>query len=149
MHLGFAMVETGLTRAKNSVNILFKNTAIPAIGLLTYTIIGFNLMYPAFEDGEGYLKFAGFLIPSLDAIGDPSLVTPGGYALDMTTWADFIFQAMFAATAATIVSGAVAERVKLSFPEGWLEAHPLTGVALKQEESYLRDFGYELAIKEA
>lgn len=114
MHLGFSTLESGLTQSKNTVNILFKNVFIISIGLLTYYVGGFNLMYPAFEDGEGYLKFAGFLIPSLDAIGDAGLVTPGGYALDMTTWADFIFQAMFAATAATIVSGAVAERVKLS-----------------------------------
>lgn len=44
MHLGFASLEAGLTRAKNTVNILFKNTVIPAIGLLTYAIVGFNLM---------------------------------------------------------------------------------------------------------
>src|SRR5690606_25990457 len=46
MHLGFATLESGLTRAKNTVNILFKNTAIVAIGLLTYAVVGFNLMYP-------------------------------------------------------------------------------------------------------
>lgn len=107
MHLGFAMVETGLTRAKNSVNILFKNTAIPAIGLLTYTIIGFNLMYP----GEWLVPG---LIPkivlgvSTDAAGLTAAYNPG-----YTYWTDFLFQGMFAATAATIVSGAVAGRVKL------------------------------------
>jgi ammonium transporter, Amt family len=62
MHLGFATVESGLTRAKNTVNILFKNTLIPAIGLLTYALIGFNLMYPG--EGNwllgGWLGFAGF-----------------------------------------------------------------------------------------
>ncbi|HIE94233.1 MAG TPA: ammonium transporter, partial [Acidobacteria bacterium] len=46
MHLGFATLEAGLTRSKNTVNILFKNTAIVAIGLLTYAFVGFNLMYP-------------------------------------------------------------------------------------------------------
>jgi Amt family ammonium transporter len=46
MHLGFATVEAGLCRAKNTVNILFKNTLIPAMGLLTYALMGFNLMYP-------------------------------------------------------------------------------------------------------
>ena len=46
MHLGFATLETGLTRSKNTVNILFKNSIIPAIGILTYTLVGFNLMYP-------------------------------------------------------------------------------------------------------
>ncbi len=108
MHLGFATVETGLTRAKNTVNILFKNTAIVSIGLLTYTLIGFNLMYP----GEswlikGVLGFAGFGVGT-DAAGVTSAYNPG-----YTYWTDFLFQGMFAATAATIVSGAVAERIKL------------------------------------
>lgn len=109
MHLGFAMVETGLTRAKNSVNILFKNTAIPAIGLLTYTLIGFNLMYPGEmgADWNGFLGFAGFGVGT-DAAGLTSAYNPG-----YTYWTDFLFQGMFAATAATIVSGAVAGRVKL------------------------------------
>ncbi|MGE9270927.1 MAG: ammonium transporter, partial [Verrucomicrobiales bacterium] len=114
MHLGFSTLESGLTQRKNTVNILFKNVFIICMGIITYYIGGFNLMYPGFGDGEGFLKFGGFLIPSMGDMGDPSLVTPAGYELDMTTWADFLFQAMFAATAATIVSGAVAERVKLS-----------------------------------
>ena len=46
MHLGFASLEAGLVRSKNTVNILFKNTLIPAIGILTYVLVGFNLMYP-------------------------------------------------------------------------------------------------------
>ena len=50
MHLGFATLESGLTRSKNTVNILFKNTMIVCIGLLTYGIVGFNLMYPDFAD---------------------------------------------------------------------------------------------------
>ncbi len=113
MHLGFAMVETGLTRAKNTVNILFKNTAIVAIGLLTYTLIGFNLMYP---DGAwmigSFLGFAGFGVGNGLAFNDPALIT-SAYNEGYTYWTDFLFQGMFAATAATIVSGAVAERVKL------------------------------------
>ncbi len=113
MHLGFAMVETGLTRAKNTVNILFKNTAIVAIGLLTYTLIGFNLMYP---DGAwliaDFLGFAGFGVGNGLAFDDPALITRA-YNEGYTYWTDFLFQGMFAATAATIVSGAVAERVKL------------------------------------
>ena len=61
MHLGFAMLETGLTRAKNSVNILFKNTFIICSGILTYYLCGFNLMYPGFAEGSaGILGFAGF-----------------------------------------------------------------------------------------
>ncbi|MEM7146249.1 MAG: ammonium transporter [Verrucomicrobiota bacterium] len=114
MHLGFSTLESGLTRQKNTVNILFKNVFIICAGILTYAIIGFNLMYPGFGDGEGFLKFAGFGIPGMGSLEDASLTTPMGYELDMTTWADFLFQAMFAATGATIVSGAVAERIKLS-----------------------------------
>ncbi|MBU0678128.1 MAG: ammonium transporter [Verrucomicrobia bacterium] len=110
MHLGFASLESGLTRAKNTVNILFKNTSIIAIGLLTYWLCGFNLMYPGFEEGsKGIFGFAGFLLnPGADY--NPMTYADGAY----TYWTDFLFQAMFAATAATIVSGAVAERVKLS-----------------------------------
>jgi len=110
MHLGFATVETGLTRAKNTVNILFKNTTIVAIGLLTYTLVGFNLMYPGEmgTDWNGFLGFAGFGIGT-GPEGLTSAYNPG-----YTYWTDFLFQGMFAATAATIVSGAVAERVKLA-----------------------------------
>ncbi len=110
MHLGFACVESGLTQAKNTVNILFKNTLIPCIGLLTYCLCGFNLMYPGFADGDSqfWFKFAGFGITT-----DEAGVT-SAYNVGYTYWTDFLFQAMFAATAATIVSGAVAERVKLT-----------------------------------
>ncbi len=106
MHLGFATLESGLTRAKNTTNILFKNISIVAIGILTYTIVGFNLMYPGGEAG-GYFGFAGWGI-STDAAGITSAYSEG-----YTYWTDFLFQAMFAATGATIISGAVAERIKL------------------------------------
>ncbi|MBM3425541.1 MAG: ammonium transporter [Bacteroidetes bacterium] len=107
MHLGFATLEAGLTRAKNTVNILFKNTIIPALGLLTYAFVGFNLMYPGADYAGSFFGFAGF-----------GLMLPEGwdssnYNAGYTYFTDFIFQAMFAATAATIVSGAVAERMKL------------------------------------
>ena len=109
MHLGFATVETGLTRSKNTVNILFKNTITPAIGLLTYAICGFNLMYPGFAEGDsGLFAFAGWGLP-LPGNGLTTEYASGGY----TYWTDFLFQGMFAATCATIVSGAVAERIKL------------------------------------
>jgi Amt family ammonium transporter len=110
MHLGFASIESGLTRAKNTTNILFKNVSIISIGLLTYAIVGFNLMYPGdFSIGQ-YFGFAGFGIASPEGAAGLIDYADGGY----TYWTDFIFQAMFAATAATIVSGAVAERIKLS-----------------------------------
>jgi Amt family ammonium transporter len=107
MHLGFASLEAGLTRAKNTVNILFKNTIIPAIGLLSYAFVGFNLMYPGGDFAGGFMGFSGFGL-SLPEGWDTS-----NYNAGYTFYTDFIFQAMFAATAATIVSGAVAERMKL------------------------------------
>ena len=109
MNLGFACVETGLTRSKNTANILFKNAIIPCIGILTYAFVGFNLMYPG-GDGGGWFGFAGFGLGFADDVSGLTSVYNAGY----TYWTDFLFQAMFAATAATIVSGAVAERVKLS-----------------------------------
>ena len=108
MHLGFACLETGLTQSKNTVNILFKNIAVLSISILSFSIVGFGLMYPG--DFNGYLGFAslGLNKPINDAGG--IFYANGNY----TYFTDFIFQAMFAATAATIVSGAVAERIKLS-----------------------------------
>ena len=108
MHLGFAALESGLTRSKNTVNILFKNISIVAIGILTYFLCGFNLMYPG--DFNGFVGFAGFGLSLPDGPSGLIEYVGGGY----TYYTDFIFQAMFAATAATIVSGAVAERIKLS-----------------------------------
>jgi Amt family ammonium transporter len=109
MHLGFSFLEIGLTRQKNTINILFKNFFVITVGLLLYAIGGFNLMYPGFEEGAlGIFKFAGFGIAAPDG-GMTAAYADGGY----TWWTDFLFQGMFAATAATIVSGAVAERIKL------------------------------------
>ena len=114
MHLGFATLESGLTRAKNTVNILFKNLMIVCIGLLTYGLIGFNLMYPG--EFNGILSFAavsGFIsVDPTDAAAVAANLT-SAYNEGYTWYTDFFFQAMFAATAATIVSGAVAGRIKL------------------------------------
>jgi len=146
MHLGFATLESGLTRSKNTVNILFKNTAIVCLGLITYCVVGFNLMYPTFVNADpeskeysqekfdeasylnqnGYLHFAGFDFalngPTLASVNqkdntDEEIVrfnenTTQVYA-GYTLFTDFFFQAMFAATCCTIVSGAVAGRIKL------------------------------------
>lgn len=110
MHLGFAFLEIGLTRQKNTINILFKNIFIITVGLLLYCLIGFNLMYPGFaEDSLGIIGFAGFGLEAPIQNGSLDLAYNKGY----TYWTDFLFQGMFAATAATIVSGAVAERMKL------------------------------------
>lgn len=107
MHLGFASVESGLARSKNTVNILFKNVLIACIGIVTYAIWGFNAMYPG--EFNGFFAAGGWFAPA-GANDDVSLMTDTYAAY--TWWTDFIFQAMFAATAATIVSGAVAERIK-------------------------------------
>ena len=109
MHLGFSFLEIGLTRQKNTINILFKNFFVITMGLLVYCGFGFNLMYPGdFGIIDGVLGFAGFgLDPGVDY--DQLTYAGGGY----TYWTDFLFQGMFAATAATIISGAVAERIKI------------------------------------
>lgn len=109
MHLGFACLESGLVRRKNTVNILFKNSMIIALGLLIYYAVGFNLMYPGGDFAGGFFgSFSfGLNVPEGDAAG--IAYADGNYSF----YADFIFQAMFAATCATIVSGAVAERIKL------------------------------------
>ena len=100
MQPGFAMVETGFTRAKNAGNIMMKNFMDMALGSIFFWIIGFSLM---FGDSIG-----GF-------VGTPDLFTTGDYGGDTypsSVW--FVFQTMFCATAATIVSGAVAERTNFS-----------------------------------
>ena len=107
MHLGFSSLEVGLTRQKNTVNVLFKNLFIISIGLISYALIGFNTMYPG-ELFNGWLSIGGPI-----GFSDDAANLTKAYA-DYTYWTDFLFQAMFAATGATIVSGAVAERVKLS-----------------------------------
>lgn len=130
MHLGFSALEAGFVRTKNTVNILFKNAMIIAIGLLTYALIGFNLMYPGDASIiEGFLGFAGFGIEAPEGAAGLIAYADGGY----TYWTDFIFQGMFAATCATIVSGAVAERMKLGsfllFATIFVAlAYPITGM---------------------
>ena len=109
MHLGFSFLEIGLTRQKNTINILFKNFFIITMGLIVYCLVGFNLMYPGDFNiiGKGILGFAGL---GLDAAAAADLSYNKGY----TYWTDFLFQGMFAATAGTIISGAVAGRIKIN-----------------------------------
>lgn len=110
MHLGFASVESGLTQSKNAVNVIYKNVFIVTVGILLYAFVGFQIMYPG--DFNGVFGFGGFGI-GFDPSDPVAMLTPA-YGMDMTIWTDFIFQAMFAATAATIVSGCVTGRIKLS-----------------------------------
>ena len=109
MQLGFAMLEAGLVRQKNVVNVLFKNIFIISVSIISYALLGFNTNYPGDFNG---LFSIGPPIGDFNAEGSNTWEY-GGLGLAMTGYTDFIFQAMFASTAATIVSGAVAERVKL------------------------------------
>lgn len=151
MHLGFATLESGMTRSKNTVNILFKNSGVLSIGLLTYALCGFNLMYPesfSEEQTGGIFGFNGWGIEP-GAGEDPRAADydPAAYGEgNHTFWSHFLFQAMFAATAATIVSGAVAERIKLSafllFSTGFVGfVYPWLG-SWKWGLGWLHDMGF-------
>ncbi len=98
MQPGFAMVEAGFTRSKNTANILMKNLMDFSIGSLLFWVIGFTLMY-----GESIGGFIG--TPDLFFMSD-------GFGDNYSDYADLFFQTVFAATAATIVSGAMAERTE-------------------------------------
>ncbi len=104
MQPGFALVETGLTRAKNSGNILMKNVMDFSIGSIAYFLVGWALMYGTGKSIMGLFSFDDFLVTSATVGGNEG----------MWIYANWFFQAMFAATAATIVSGAVAGRTKFS-----------------------------------
>lgn len=99
MQAGFAMVETGFTRAKNAGNIIMKNLLDFVLGSLMYWIIGFGVMFGP--------SIAGL-------IGTPDLFVQGNYDTTIPGYVFLMFQTVFAATAATIVSGAMAERTKFS-----------------------------------
>ncbi|MCF7818886.1 MAG: ammonium transporter [Kiritimatiellales bacterium] len=103
MQAGFALVESGFNSSKNAVNILFKNTMDLCIGMILFFVIGYGLMYPG-DGGNGWLAFRGFGIGGLGA--------DAAAAGTLAPQCDWLFQVAFAATAATIVSGAVAGRLQ-------------------------------------
>ncbi len=113
MNAGFAMLETGLCQAKNAVNVLAKNFVVFAVSSIAFWVVGFGLMY---GDGNGFAGLTGWFLQGADnspATGEAylgifSALNWTGVPLD----AKFFFQLVFAGTAATIVSGAVAERIK-------------------------------------
>ena len=118
MNAGFAMVEAGMCRSKNAVNILAKNLFVFALAVTAYWFIGFGIMYYGEPIIPGVLYFRGlFFDPTVTA----SMIEGG----ELVPTVDFLFQAAFAGTAATIVSGLVAERVK--FGEFIVFALVLTG----------------------
>ncbi len=110
MAAGFAMLETGLVRSKNATMQLMKNVTLFAVACLCYYVVGYNLMYPGdawtINGIIGAFGTAGLEPVGIDAAGAADIA----YA---TTGSDFFFQIMFCATAASIVSGALAERIKL------------------------------------
>ncbi len=117
MQAGFALVETGLTRAKNAVNICMKNLLDYCFGSIAYWVLGFGLM---FSIGNGFVGDSGFLLHEEPAkvVNADGTTKEGATNFDPISWtpvpleSKFFFQLVFAATAATIVSGAMAERTR-------------------------------------
>lgn len=106
MQAGFALVESGFTRAKNAVNIMMKNMIDLSIGVISFWLFGFAIM---FGNGNNLFGFSGFFVDASKVEAYASLAWSS-----VPVMAAFLFQAVFAATAATIISGAVAERIKFS-----------------------------------
>ena len=112
MQAGFAMVESGFTRAKNAVNILMKNLMDFSMGSVAYWAIGFAIMFGA---GNAFMGTSGWFVPSESLAEGAATDTSVFSALEWSsvpTYAAWLFQLVFAATAATIVSGAMAERTQ-------------------------------------
>ena len=109
MAAGFSMLEAGLVRSKSTVEILTKNIALYSIASIMYMLVGYNLMYPA--DGNGIIPAVSFF---LGGDNDAADVIASGGEVYYSALSDFFFQVVFVATAMSIVSGAVAERMKLS-----------------------------------
>ena len=118
MNAGFAMVEAGMCRQKNAVNILAKNLFVFALAVTAYWFVGYSFMYGDAAI-DGWLYFAGFFF-------DPTVTAETISDAGLVPTVDFLFQAAFAGTAATIVSGLVAERIK--FGEFVIFALVLTAV---------------------
>ncbi len=115
MQAGFALVEVGLNQAKNAVNISFKNLMDFSIGAILYLFIGYGIMYPGADYAGKWFGYAGPGIMGLGAdAADGAKVNanPDAGGLKWSPNADFVYQVAFAATAATIVSGAVAGRLR-------------------------------------
>ena len=108
MAAGFSMLEAGLVRGKSTVEILTKNIALYSIASIMYMVVGYNLMYPS--DGTGVIPAVSFFLGGDNAAAD---VIASGGDIYYSGLSDFFFQVVFVATAMSIVSGAVAGRMKL------------------------------------
>ncbi len=127
MHAGFAMVESGFTRAKNSLNILMKNFLTISLASIIFFVVGYGLMFGT--TAGSIIGIDGFLLNGVDDIGF------------------FVFQAMFVATCATIISGAVAERMKLGSYILFVIAmtsviYPVVGHWIWQGDGWLTNLGF-------
>jgi len=107
MAAGFAMLEAGLVRSKNTVEILTKNVALYSVACVMYMVVGYNIMY---GDGNGVIPGLSFFLGPDNGVDD---VLKSGGDTYYSSMSDFFFQVVFVATAMSIVSGAVAERMKL------------------------------------
>lgn len=127
MHTGFAMVEAGFTRSKNAINILMKNFLTISIGGIVYFIAGYGIMFG--DTGGGFIGTSGFALQGVEDI------------------AFFVFQAMFVATCATIISGAVAERMNITAYMALVVAmtlfvYPIVGHWIWQGDGWLTALGF-------
>ena len=110
MAAGFAMLEAGLVRSKNTVEILNKNALLYGISCIVYLLVGYNVMYPA-APINAYIPGLDFFLGADNTVD--AVIAGGDDAPYYSSMADFIFQAVFAAATMSIVSGAVAERMRL------------------------------------
>ena len=145
MACGFSMLEAGMIRAKNTSEILTKNVALYSISCIMYLLIGYNIMYMD-APGGGILPSFGFLIGEENTVEQIVAGTAGGVATDHSERSDYFFQVVFVATAMSIVSGAVAERMKLWAFLGF--AVIMTGIVYPVQGmwtwggGWLSEFGY-------
>ena len=145
MACGFSMLEAGMIRAKNTSEILTKNVALYSISCIMYLLIGYNIMYMD-APGGGIFPSFGFLIGEENTAEQIISGTAGGVATDHSERSDYFFQVVFVATAMSIVSGAVAERMKLWAFLGF--AVIMTGVIYPVQGmwtwggGWLSEFGY-------
>jgi Amt family ammonium transporter len=110
MACGFAMLEAGMVRGKNTAEILTKNIALYALACIMFMLVGYNLMYPA-ETINQYIPGLSFLLGAENST--EAFQTGGDDAPYYSARSDFFFQVVFVAAGMSIVSGAVAERMKL------------------------------------
>ncbi|MGA8205451.1 MAG: ammonium transporter [Woeseiaceae bacterium] len=113
MAAGFTMLESGLVRAKNTAEILLKNVALYAIASIMYMLCGYAIMYPGAFEGGMFQSLANVASGLLTSADNDAAAVISGAAPNHSNLSDFFFQVVFCATAMSVVSGAVAERMKL------------------------------------